>query len=144
MGIEVKVVRNIRDTGTNRPNNSLSYTSVLACLCFTGVGVSPGGPGGSSHSEFILSGNRTTPTLCTALTRHNFFSISLLGALHRVKDVLRKRPSVGGVPNVSVSANSLNRKVSYTINVTLSTGRFNSSCGICAILNSNRVRRNRI
>lgn len=58
--------------------------------------------------------------------------------------VLRKRPSVGNAPNVSVDANSLNRNVSTTYNVTLTTGLSGGDCHACAILNSNRIRRNRI
>lgn len=142
--IEGKVIATIRSTGTKRPNNSLSTTSVFACLCFRRVGVSPGGPGGPSESHFMLSGKRATPKLCSALTRENCFPIRSLGALERLKSCLRKRPSVGRVPNISVSDNSLKRNVSTTINVTLSTGLAGSSCEMCALLNSNRVRRKRI
>lgn len=72
-GSEVNTVLNACRTGSNRPNKSLSTTSVFACLCFGRVGISPGGPSVRSESHFILSGNRYYPTLCTALTLGNFF-----------------------------------------------------------------------
>lgn len=142
--VEVNVVRNACGTGTNRPNKDLSTTSTLTCLCNTRVGCSTGGPGVRSESELILSGNRTTPTLCTTLTCGNFFPIRSLGALHRVNSCLRNRPGVGAIPNISVDANSLNRNMDTTYNVTGNTGVLNGgSVEICAVLNSNRVRRNR-
>lgn len=138
------VMATIRDTGSNRPNKSLSSTSVFACLCFRRVGVSPGGPGVRSHSHFMLSGKRMTPTCCSALTRHKFFPGRSLIALHRANSCLRKRPSVGRVPNISVSDKSLKRKISTTMNVTTTKGFSRGSCHMCALAKSNRVRRKRV
>lgn len=142
--VQGKVMATLRDTGTKRPNKSLSTARVFACLCFRRVGMSPGSPGGTSHSHFILSGKRATPKLCSALTRGKFFPGRSLIALHRAKSCLRKRPSVGRVPNVSVSSKSLKRKVSTTMNVTVTKGLSGTSCEMCALLKSNRVRRNRM
>lgn len=121
-GVEGSVISVVRVSGSKRPKKSLSTIRVLATLCFSRVGVSPGGYGVRSESEFILSGKRTTPMLCTALTRGKCFSERRLGKLEGVGEVLRKRPSVGKAPKIRVSAKSLKRNFSITYNVTVTSG----------------------